>query len=77
MKQLIIYLIRLYQITPTHTHSMCRFTPTCSQYMIDALEEYGIIKGLQLGIKRILKCHPFGKFGYDPVRKEEKNEKNI
>ena len=69
MKKLIIYIIRLYQITPLHSHSMCRFTPTCSQYMIDAINEYGVLKGIHLGIKRLLKCHPFGKYGYDPVRK--------
>ena len=69
MKKLIIYIIRLYQITPLHSHSMCRFTPTCSQYMIDAIDEYGVLKGIHLGIKRLLKCHPFGKYGYDPVRK--------
>ena len=47
---------------------MCRFTPTCSQYMIDAINKYGIFKGIKLGIIRILKCHPKGKFGYDPVK---------
>ena len=46
---------------------MCRFTPTCSEYMIEALKKYGTIKGLHLGIKRILRCHPKGKCGYDPV----------
>ena len=75
MKTIIIYIIKLYQITPIHTHSRCRFTPTCSQYMIDAIEEYGY-NGIIMGIKRLLRCHPFGKFGYDPVRKEDKNEKN-
>ena len=39
--------------------------------MIDALNEYGLIKGLLIGIKRILRCHPFGKYGYDPVKKKE------
>lgn len=68
IKKIIIYLIRAYQVTPLHSHSICRFTPTCSNYMIDALNEYGVIKGLSLGIKRILKCHPKGKFGYDPVK---------
>ena len=72
MKKIIIYFIKLYQITPLHSHNMCRFTPTCSQYMIDALNEYGLFKGLKLGIKRLFRCHPFGKYGYDPVRKEEK-----
>lgn len=68
MKKALIFVIRLYQITPLHTHSMCRFTPTCSNYMIDALNKYGTLKGLFLGIKRILRCRPFGKYGYDPVK---------
>ena len=70
IKKILIYLIRAYQITPLHAHSMCRFTPTCSNYMIDALEEYGVIKGLKLGIKRILRCRPKGGYGYDPIKKE-------
>ena len=73
MKKLIIYLIRAYQITPLHSHSMCRFTPTCSQYMIDALNMYGLKKGIHLGIKRILRCNPFGKFGIDDLKKEGKD----
>ena len=48
------------------------FTPTCSQYMIDALNEYGLFKGLRLGIKRILRCNPFGKYGHDEIKKEGK-----
>ena len=68
IKRVAIFFIRVYQITPLHSHSMCRFTPTCSQYMIDAIEKYGCIKGIGLGIKRILSCHPKGKFGYDPVK---------
>ena len=68
MKRIIIFIIRLYQVTPLHSHNMCRFTPTCSNYMIDALNKYGTIKGLKLGIKRILRCHPHGKYGYDPVK---------
>ena len=52
---------------------MCRFTPTCSAYMIDAINEYGTFKGVKLGIKRILRCHPGGDFGYDPLKIEEKN----
>ena len=78
MKKIIIWLIRAYQITPLHTHNLCRFTPTCSEYMINAIDKYGVFKGLFLGIKRILRCHPFGKFGYDPVKwKENLYEKNI
>ncbi|MBO4245915.1 MAG: membrane protein insertion efficiency factor YidD [Bacilli bacterium] len=71
MKRILIWLIRLYQRLPLQSHKMCRFTPTCSNYMIDALNEYGFFKGLILGIKRILRCHPFGKYGYDPVKKKE------
>ncbi len=72
MRKILIKIIRFYQRLPIHTHSMCRFKPTCSEYMIESLEYYGTIKGLYLGIKRILRCHPFGKYGYDPVIKEEK-----
>lgn len=52
---------------------MCRHTPTCSNYMITAIETYGWKKGLNLGIKRILKCRPNGTYGYDPVPKKEDN----
>ena len=48
-------------------HPTCKYFPTCSQYAIEALEKYGVIKGLRLGIKRILRCNPFSKGGYDPV----------
>ena len=72
MRKILIKIIRFYQTLPVHTHSLCRFKPTCSEYMIESIEYYGVIKGLYLGIKRILRCHPFGKYGYDPVIKEEK-----
>lgn len=45
----------------------CRYTPSCSQYATEAITKYGAIKGLWLGLKRILKCHPWGGHGYDPV----------
>lgn len=78
MKYFIIGLIKLYQWTPLSSHRMCRFYPTCSNYMIDALNEHGTIMGLYLGIKRILKCRPGGPSGIDLVpRKKEKNEKDI
>lgn len=70
MKKLLIKLINLYQITPLHSHTMCRFTPTCSEYMKECIERYGY-KGIIKGIKRIFRCHPFGKIGYDPVIKGE------
>ena len=73
MKKIIIYLIKFYQITLSPLFgSNCRFQPTCSQYMIEAVNLHGVLKGLSLGFKRISKCHPFGSKGYDPVpRKEE------
>lgn len=79
MKNILIKLIKLYQKIPGRFHDRCRFYPSCSNYMIDALNEYGVFKGLYLGINRILRCNPFNKnCGYDPViKKEIKNEKNI
>ncbi len=49
------------------TPPSCRFTPTCSQYAVEALQKHGPVKGLYLAIKRILRCHPWGGHGYDPV----------
>lgn len=74
MNNLIIKLIRLYQKFPIKTHNLCRYTPTCSEYMIIAIQKYGLIKGGYLGTKRILRCNPFGSYGYDPVP-ERKNKK--
>ena len=68
VQKLLIKLIELYQSTPLHIHNHCRFTPTCSQYMLEAIMMYGCLKGLYLGTKRLLRCHPFGKYGYDPVK---------
>lgn len=65
---LLIMPIRIYQryISPL-TPPSCRFTPTCSQYAIEALRKHGPIKGLALAIWRILRCNPWGGSGYDPV----------
>ncbi len=65
----IILIIRIYQIfiSPI-TPATCRFYPTCSTYFIQALEKYGLIKGAYLGIKRILRCHPWNPGGYDPLK---------
>ena len=74
--------ITLYQryISPLK-RSCCRFQPTCSQYAIEAIEEWGVIRGLGLAVWRVLRCNPFGGFGPDPVpqnkrkRNREKNRK--
>jgi putative membrane protein insertion efficiency factor len=63
-----IGLIKVYQlvISPL-TGPSCRYTPTCSQYGIEALKKYGLIKGLWLTIKRVARCNPWGGHGHDPV----------
>ncbi len=68
MRHLFIIPVRLYQliISPMLPPS-CRFTPTCSQYAIEALEKHGVVKGGWLTLKRIARCHPWGGSGYDPV----------
>lgn len=73
MKEILIGLIKSYQAAISPVFELlfgkaCRFTPTCSQYTIDALEKYGVLKGLKMGLKRFSKCHPFGGSGYDPVQ---------
>jgi putative membrane protein insertion efficiency factor len=64
----IILLIKIYQlvISPILPPS-CRFTPTCSHYSLEALKKHGLVKGGWLSLKRILRCHPWGGSGYDPV----------
>ncbi len=68
MKKLVFILIKFYQkfISPLFPPS-CRYTPTCSQYTFEAVQKYGVLKGLFLGIKRILRCNPFFPGGEDPV----------
>ena len=64
----LVIIIKLYQfvISPL-TPPSCRYSPTCSQYALEALKKYGIIKGVNLTFKRIIKCHPWGGSGYDPI----------
>lgn len=69
MKKIMIFLINLYRkyLSPLKSRPTCIYTPTCSQYAIEALEKYGFLKGSFLAVKRLLRCHPFAKGGYDPV----------
>ena len=69
MKRLLIALIRFYRkfISPLFP-PRCRFYPTCSQYAVEAIEKKGAFKGSIMAVRRILRCHPFSKGGYDPVK---------
>ena len=67
-KRMLLWLIRFYRrnVSPMH-HPCCRFIPTCSQYALEAIEKYGAVKGGFLALRRILRCNPLCKGGYDPV----------
>lgn len=72
VKRIAIFPVKLYQWTISPLlGSNCRHAPTCSQYTIEAIQEWGAMKGIWLGMKRIAKCHPWGTSGYDPVPKRE------
>lgn len=79
LKKAIVFLIRTYQVTlsPRFSGGACRYTPTCSQYAIEAIEIHGVFKGSLLAIKRILRCNPLFQGGYDPVppKKNKKEDK--
>lgn len=68
MKKITILIIKFYRlfISPLKPPT-CRFMPTCSEYALQAIEKYGIIRGGSMAIRRILRCHPFHPGGYDPV----------
>ena len=70
IKKIFICILKIYKLilSPVLGQS-CRYLPTCSDYFIDCLNEYGVIKGTIKGIKRILSCHPFGGQGYHPAKK--------
>lgn len=69
IKKIFISVIRFYQIVISPIlPASCRYTPTCSQYAIEALQKYGPFTGSFLALKRILSCNPFGGSGYDPVK---------
>lgn len=70
LKKILIGAVKFYRkfISPYKGNTHCRFTPTCSEYSLEALEKYGPFKGTYLSVKRILRCHPYSKHsGYDPV----------
>ena len=69
VKRILIFMIVFYRhhISPLKGGSSCRFIPTCSQYALEAIEKYGAVKGGCLAARRILRCHPLGGGGYDPV----------
>lgn len=68
MKHILIGLIRFWQLTFSRVlPPSCRFTPSCSQYGLEAVQKYGALKGGWLAIKRVSRCHPFNPGGYDPV----------
>ena len=81
MTKVLIFIIKFYQylISPL-LGNRCRFLPTCSEYFIEALKTHGLIIGVELGLKRILKCHPFKKLGGDhgldfvPISKDKRGE---
>lgn len=69
MRKTIIALLRLYKryLSPI-LPSACRFHPTCSEYMLEAVSKYGVLRGVTMGFRRLLRCHPFHAGGFDPVR---------
>ncbi len=68
MKNLLIGLVRVYQaILSPYLPNACRYSPTCSQYMIEAIGKYGVARGGWLGLQRMARCHPWGGHGHDPV----------
>lgn len=78
LKKIFILPIRFYQyaISPL-LGANCRFQPTCSHYMVGAINEWGVLKGLWLGLKRIGKCHPWGPHGADPVPKKNNKKTHV
>jgi putative membrane protein insertion efficiency factor len=69
MRKLIVGILRLYKLTVSPLlPSACRYYPSCSQYTSQAVEKYGVVRGLWMGVKRLSRCHPFHAGGLDPVR---------
>ncbi len=68
MRNFFVYIINIYQKTPLRSHSSCVFIPTCSEYTKESIIKYGSIIGIYKGFLRILRCHPWQKNHYDPVK---------
>jgi len=69
VRYLVTVPIRIYQhLLSPFLGKSCRFEPTCSYYSIESINKYGVVKGVRLSIQRILKCHPWGGSGYDPIK---------
>lgn len=62
-----VFMIRAYQLGFAWMPPTCRFTPSCSEYTLQAVEKFGLLKGSWIGLKRIARCHPWGGSGHDPV----------
>ncbi len=71
MKYILLGMIKIYQMIPGPWHNSCRHIPTCSNYAIEAIIKYGSLKGSIMAFKRILRCNPFGTYGYDPVKEKK------
>ena len=69
LKKILLIIIRFYRrfLSPLKGRPTCIYVPTCSEYVAEAIEKYGPIKGSYLATKRLLRCHPFAKGGYDPL----------
>jgi putative membrane protein insertion efficiency factor len=69
MRKAVIATLRFYKrVVSPLLPSACRFHPTCSEYMLEAVDKYGVRRGLWMGVRRLLRCHPFREGGFDPVR---------
>ena len=71
----LIFIIKIYQFSFSPLIGKnCRYLPTCSEYAIESLKSYGLLRGSFFAIRRILKCHPFGGHGFDPIPKRKQNK---